>query len=665
MSDEHPVAPSNISLNQEQLDDLAKLLARHVPRGNIAWLATTTLGPEIVQKAGNDVGDIDIFALKIVQALNDANRISDAVRLLYQQGHRNSWLILGLNRILADERLGDDAAMQAFVNEYEPFLSSKVIQDYLPKILRTVCAVALGTPTNAIVGSGFLIAPDLVITNYHVIAPFLTKDPLTNEIKANGPGNQMFFFFDYLSAPAPNVPPSPVDAVTAAEDWLVYARQLLVRDGKADSPKEVTNKEYDYAVIRLARPMGNRSARSGGGGRRGWLSLPKEKPDYLSTNRRIIVFQHPGKAPQQFDIGDFIQLDPTTTRVWYSVSTAHGSSGGAAVDSEGQLFALHNAEVEAGVAVFNGRRVNQGIRIDIIADDLAAEAPEVLNSPPQTDDTRLFWSLNDNVQDSRPVIGRAKFRKLVEDMMAPESERVLVVKGPPMSGLQFSIKLLQHILGAQTPVAIFSPTMLSTLEPQIFLRTLVQELGVSGLSGHPMPEPPSTENIPRWLRQDLPKWLSERLSADELQNRTKYPAWVVINTVVNEGQPPMLWADNLRDFVSALAGARSSDQTVIDLPQLRWLFLALPSTSLPLNDVKKLEENLENYDTYEEDFAKCLQLARHSIDKNANEQDDDTLQGMARFINQMNQMTANPLPLRKVLANGVREIIRRDVKTGD
>jgi hypothetical protein len=39
-----------------------------------------------------------------------------------------------------------------------------------------ICAIALGTPTNDIVGSGLLIGPDLVITNFHVLETFLQTD---------------------------------------------------------------------------------------------------------------------------------------------------------------------------------------------------------------------------------------------------------------------------------------------------------------------------------------------------------------------------------------------------------------------------------------------------------------------------------------------------------
>jgi len=375
----------------------------------------------------------------------------------------------------------------------------------------------------------------------------------------------------------------------------------------------------------------------------------------LTMNRRILVFQHPQAAPQQFDIGDFEGLDPSGTRVRYSVSTAHGSSGGAAVDSEGRLIALHNAEVQAAVADANGKRVNQGVRIDKIAEDLAAEMPELLTALPQADGDHLFWSLNDDVQNSRPIVGRTEFREMVRKMASPNAERVLVITGSPGSGLQFSIKLLRHTLGTQVPVAEFSTTELSTLEPRLFLRHLVNKLGVIGASGGSIPELPSTANVSGWLRQDLPKWLFEQLSKDERQDRFKYPAWVVINTVTPPQQPPVLWADNLQELVAALTGVRSPNHTEIPLPQLRWLFLAYPSVILPINGVKKREEDLDKYTSYEQDYIECAKLAYSSIDKEAVPQ-DFVLRNMARYVIRRNQGS----PLRKELADAVRELINTD-----
>src|SRR5262249_55920285 len=207
----------------------------------------------------------------------------------------------------------------------------------------------------------------------------------------------------------------------------------------------------------------------------------------------------------------------------------------------------------------------------------------------------------------------------------------------------------------QVPVAEFSPTELSTLGPRLFLRHLVNKLGVIGASGDSIPELPSTANVSGWLRQDLPKWLFEQLSKDERQDRFKYPAWVVINTVTPPPQPPVLWADNLQELVAALAGVRSPNHTEIPLPQLRWLFLAYPSVILPISGVKKQEEDLDNYNSYEKDFVECAKLAYCSIDKEAVPQ-DLMLRNMARYVKKRNLGS----PLRKELADAVRELINTD-----
>src|SRR5262249_25010431 len=151
------------------------------------------------------------------------------------------------------------------------------------------------------------------------------------------------------------------------------------------------------------KPVGRLSARLSGGAVRGWLTLP-DAIDLLGGTKRIMVFQHPQTAPQLFDIGDFIQPDPTGTRVWYTVSAAHGSSGGAAVDIDGKLFALQNAEVEdppLGIP----QRVNQGVRIDLIAQDLAT-VKGWDPAPPPDEEPLSFWSLSDDPLDPKPIIGR-------------------------------------------------------------------------------------------------------------------------------------------------------------------------------------------------------------------------------------------------------------------
>lgn len=82
--------------------------------------------------------------------------------------------------------------------------------------------------------------------------------------------------------------------------------------------------EYDYVVIRLAKSIGDRPAQRGGGAARGWLSLP-DRIDVLNPNLRLVVHQHPERAPQQFDIGNFIGLDPSGTCPVARLPPAHAA----------------------------------------------------------------------------------------------------------------------------------------------------------------------------------------------------------------------------------------------------------------------------------------------------------------------------------------------------
>ncbi len=643
---------TEISMNQDQLDDLSWLLASTRTRGDIARLADRVVGSEVSKEAANDIKDIHVVASKMVAAIQKADRIPYAVDILLAEGHPSGPMAVGLRRILSGKRLNSDAALQALINEQEPFLSSADMIDLLPKVARRICAVALGTPYNKIRGSGFLIAPDIVITNYHVVEEFINEDKETGEFTQKEPGDQLFFFFDYLRAPTPKVPPVEgphgTVCVTAAKDWLVLARKELLNDGTQQCPKEIKNNELDYALIKLARPLGSLSAQTGGMVR-GWLPLE----DFIDTEnpqKRILVVQHPEALPQLFDIGDYAGMDLTKTRVRYSVNTARGSSGGAAIGTDGRLFALHNAEVKCQDENLGAKRVNQGVRIDLIAKDIGAIIPKT----PMPSETTLLWSLNDNFQNSLPIIGRSKFRDYVTQMNLPNSERVLVVTGTPPVGLQFSIKLLLRMRVPDARVAVISAPDLRKNILEGFVPRFVTELNIGSRAGQ-RPEPRPTEGENRWVR-DIGNWLAEAIARDQETNRTKYPAWIVINTIVSQHES-FAWGQHLEDLISTLLGRRNDERPALDVPQLRWLFLATPGTNLPLAGISRFEENLDNDITLEKDFEECYLNAYRSIDRQG-AIPRDFLRPFAKvFLDQVEQIGKPTIP-RKALADYVKQLLK-------
>lgn len=645
-------------ITEPQLRDLAAILHRRLGRGMILWLLGQVLRPEALGPAANHTGDAAALAHAAVEALAKAGQVLEAAALLRQTAHGNSRLALELNRVLRGERLDGDARTQALLNEYEPFFNSATFAEWFARAQRVVCAIALGEPENNIVGTGFLVGPDLVLTNYHVLEQFLApEDGGGGPVKAGASGDQIFFFFDYIVAPKPRVPPelSGRDTFVTAvkDDWLVHARRRLPNDGKAGCAATVTD-EYDYALVRLARKVGEQPVRRGGGPRRGWLSLP-EKIDVLdSVDKRLVVLQHPAGAEQQFDVGAYDRLDASQTRVWYALSTAKGSSGAAALDKEGRLFALHNAEVEPRpeLGLLNGKGLNQGIRIDFIAKDLGSAKLQGWPVPAFQDHAE-FWSLNDDLANPRPIIGRSTFRDdLLRLATIGSPERALVVTGRPGSGRRFSVELWKRVLGGKAACMELKPDELSRLTPRKFLENVGIDFGLEGECG-PIPDERKTEDRPRWLTMDAPRWLAATLHRAARRDAARYPAWIIVNSVVPEGEP-LSWADGLKELFAALLGAADAEQRRVDIPELRWLFLGASATDFPLLAVPRVEEDLSRASDMDGEFVKCLQGAYRALDKTADIADEAWWRAASR-----RELKRAPegKPPRAALAEAVRELL--------
>jgi len=204
-------------------------------------------------------------------------------------------------------------------------------------------------------------------------------------------------------------------------------------------------------------------------------------------------------------------------------------------------------------------------------------------------------------------------------------------------------------------VVVFSAKELQNLPPRDFLRAFVDEVGIKIRPGTPIPEPKDTENMPRWLRLDLPDWLCMYLDEDRRQNLRPYPIWIVVNAMVSADER-VLWAENLKDFVATLTGAHDPGQAAVDLPQLRWLFLGQKLGAFPISGVPCRVEDLASDVSYDSDFAECVQLAWRSVlDKGEGELDQQLLLGIASTL----RAASGAVPIRKFLAIGVRNMITR------
>lgn len=187
-------------------------------------------------------------------------------------------------------------------------------------------------------GSGFLVADDVIMTNRHVVdqyAGFLAKG------LCNSPAIQ-FDFMENADGTANDGVSFPLEQA-GADDWVV-----------GSSPMNV----LDYALIRLPQGTGRKA-------------IPTPAPYAFTEGDIYICVQHPAGEPMKLGIGTMAGTQPATAEnppcVKYTTNTLGGSSGSPVFNLSWRPVALHRAADAPGV------NLNVGVPLRQVYDDAAAK----------------------------------------------------------------------------------------------------------------------------------------------------------------------------------------------------------------------------------------------------------------------------------------------------
>jgi V8-like Glu-specific endopeptidase len=207
--------------------------------------------------------------------------------------------------------------------------------DKLSRLRRAVCRIEpQPSPDTSGYGTGFLVASDVVMTNFHVIEPFISAG--SDKVVAR---------FDYETA-ADGVAVKAGRTSQLAADWRL-----------ADSPV----KELDFALIRLAQRVADDAVP---GGARGTIGLSRKMP---AAGSPLIILQHPEAKPLKVAIGSVVDPNVALNRVSYTVNTEPGSSGSPCFNTGLDLVAIHHW----------GATPNRGVCVAGIQDFLRARRADV------------------------------------------------------------------------------------------------------------------------------------------------------------------------------------------------------------------------------------------------------------------------------------------------
>jgi len=257
---------------------------------------------------------------------------------------------------LTSDRAPESGWLETMVMHSVPFQDVGTWRERLGRVERCVCRVDAGDGQG--VGTGFLIGPDLVLTNCHVADAFRSA-PAAAGVR-----------FDAAGA-GENGPPKNGGFTALAPEWLVDS-----------SPTD----ELDYAVLRLAGTPGRE---------RGWLR-PRAGHHFV-PGEPLFILQHPRAQSMKLAVGSVTGVSVETDRVTYSVNTEPGSSGSPCFTAGWELVALHHR---------GGATGNQGVVIDAIARRLEekhllldAEPPGMVAPPEVPVEADVFMSFADDVEN--------------------------------------------------------------------------------------------------------------------------------------------------------------------------------------------------------------------------------------------------------------------------
>ena len=197
---------------------------------------------------------------------------------------------------------------------------------------RRICRVEI--PKGTGIGTGFLVAPDLVITNWHVAAAIKKTGTAAHDV-----GLQ----FDYVERTGKMEPAGAT--YTLAKDYLVDHSDF---------------RDLDYALLRVNGRPGEEVIDERSGRWRGWLT---PGPHTFEIGEPLLILQHPLAAPLLFDIGVVQGKVGLFERVLYTTHTQPGSSGSPVFARDWQPVAIHH---------YGQRSGNMGVSLEAIWKRFAA-----------------------------------------------------------------------------------------------------------------------------------------------------------------------------------------------------------------------------------------------------------------------------------------------------
>jgi hypothetical protein len=319
-----------MKLSGQQMEEFCKALCEAFTVDTLAQMVRFKLETRLERFTSSGThGHLETIVFELVSAAERMGLVDRLIAGAYQVAPANAVLSAFAQQFGLTSLPGTLQEFERIIRDSNSLFDPSLFRQQLGAQEPRVCRIEFTAGGQSWFGTGFLVNSDIVMTNYHVVAPLRTS---------SGVGVARFDYYNFYHD-GKLIRTNEGRTVDFAADWLLDF-----------SPPETDGtgaEALDYALVKLKESPGNDNligVPSPDSQKRGCIKIPSVRQEF-ALKSSIFILQHPSAKPIKLamDTQSVLGLYDGDTRVRYTTNTEPGSSGSPCFTPGWELTALHHS----------------------------------------------------------------------------------------------------------------------------------------------------------------------------------------------------------------------------------------------------------------------------------------------------------------------------------